>query len=136
MRPRLMEHVAGLAIGASIVFAGLVTPDEANRLFAMADVFVMPSVSEPFGLSALEAIRAGVPVIVSRNAGVSELARDVLEVDFWNVQQVADRILAALEHSELRETLTERSHASMERWSWAKAGDRIAGLYRHMRPGA
>lgn len=134
MRPRLMEHVAGLEMGASIVFAGLVTPDEAKRLFAMADVFVMPSVSEPFGLSALEAIRAGTPVIVSRGAGVSELARDVLEVDFWNVQQVADRIIAALEHAHLRETLTERSHASMERWSWTKAGDRIAGLYNLVRP--
>ena len=135
MRPRLMEHVAGLEMGASIVFAGLVTPDEAKRLFAMADVFVMPSVSEPFGLSALEAIRAGTPVIVSRGAGVSELARDVLEVDFWNVQQVADRIIAALEHAHLRETLTERSHASMERWSWTQAGDRIAGLYDLVRPG-
>ncbi len=135
MRPRLMEHVAGLEMGASIVFAGLVTSDEAKRLFAMADVFVMPSVSEPFGLSALEAIRAGTPVIVSRGAGVSELARDVLEVDFWNVQQVADRIIAALEHAHLRETLTERSHASMERWSWTQAGDRIAGLYDLVRAG-
>jgi glycogen synthase len=129
MRPRLMEHVAGLEIGASIVFAGLVTPEEAKRLFAMADVFVMPSVSEPFGLTALEAIRAGTPVIVSRNAGVREVARDVLEVDFWDVRQVADRIIAALEHAHLRETLTERSHASMERWSWTQAGARIAGLY-------
>ena len=80
----------------------------------------------------MRAIRAGTPVIVSRGAGVSELARDVLEVDFWNVQQVADRIIAALEHAPLRETLTERSHASMERWSWTKAGDRIAGLYSQM----
>lgn len=135
MRPRLMEHVAGLEMGASIVFAGLVTPDEAKRLFAMADVFVMPSVSEPFGLSALEAIRAGTPVIVSRGAGVSELARDVLEVDFWNVQQVADRIIAALEQAQLRETLVGRSHASMERWSWTQAGDRIAGLYDRVRAG-
>lgn len=130
MRPRLMEHVAGLGMGASIVFAGRVSPDEAKRLFAMADVFVMPSVSEPFGLSALEAIRAGTPVIVSGGAGVSELARDVLEVDFWNVRQVADRIIAALEHAHLREMLTERSHASMERWSWAQAGGRIADVYR------
>lgn len=129
MRPRLMEHVAGLEMGANIVFAGLVSPNEAKRLFAMADVFVMPSVSEPFGLSALEAIRAGTPVIVSRGAGVSELARDVLEVDFWDIKQVADRIIAALDHSSLRETLTTRSRASMEGWSWKQAGERIAGLY-------
>ena len=126
---KLMEHVAGLEMGASIVFAGLVSPNEAKRLFAMADVFVMPSVSEPFGLSALEAIRAGTPVIVSRGAGVSELARDVLEVDFWDIKQVADRIIAALDHATLRETLTTRSRASMSGWSWNQAGERIAGLY-------
>jgi glycogen synthase len=129
MRPRLMEHVAGLGLGASIIFAGLVNPEGAKRLFAMADVFVMPSVSEPFGLSALEAIRAGTPVVVSRGAGVREVARDVLEVDFWDTRQVADRILALIEHAPLRELLTRRSQAAIERWSWTKAGARIVGLY-------
>ncbi len=129
MRGRLMQHVAGLQLGQSILFTGFVPPDDAARLIASADVFVMPSVSEPFGIAALEALRAGTPVILDRGAGVTEVARNVLLVDFWNVRQMADRILAALTYPTLRHELSSRGRASVEKWSWERAGKRIAELY-------
>jgi glycosyltransferase involved in cell wall biosynthesis len=129
MRGRLMQHVAGLGLGAKIIFTGFVSPDDASRLLASADVFVMPSVSEPFGIAALEALRAGTPVILDRGAGVNEVARDVLLVDFWDVRQMADRIVAALTYPNLRRTLTERGMASLDKWSWESAGEKILELY-------
>ena len=129
MRGRLMEHVAGLGLGASIVFTGFIPPEEAARLMARADVFVMPSVSEPFGLVALEAARAGTPVILGKGAGVSELARDVLLVDFWDVRRMADRILATLTYPSLRRELVQRGRAALDKWSWEDAGQRIAAVY-------
>jgi glycosyltransferase involved in cell wall biosynthesis len=136
MRGRLMQHVAGLELGKSILFTGFVPPDDAARLLASADVFVMPSVSEPFGIAALEALRAGTPVILDRGAGVTEVARDVLLVDFWNVRQMADRILAALTYPVLRRELAARGRASVEKWSWERAGARIAGLYAPLLAGS
>ena len=129
MRGRLMEYVASLGLGASIVFTGFIPPEEASRLMARADVFVMPSVSEPFGLVALEAARAGTPVILGRGAGVSELARDVLLVDFWDVRRMADRILATLTYPSLRRELVRRGREALHKWSWEDAGERIAGVY-------
>ena len=95
----------------------------------VADVFVMPSVSEPFGLVALEAARAGTPVILGKGAGVSELARDVLLVDFWDVRRMADRILATLTYPSLRRELVQRGRAALDKWSWEDAGQRIAAVY-------
>jgi glycosyltransferase involved in cell wall biosynthesis len=129
MRGRLMQHVAGLGLGSSITFTGFVSPDDAARLLATADVFVMPSVSEPFGIAALEALRAGTPVILDRAAGVNEVARDVLLVDFWDVRQMADRIVAALTFPNLRRVLTQRGLAALDRWTWEAAGARILELY-------
>jgi glycosyltransferase involved in cell wall biosynthesis len=136
MRGRLMQHVAGLELGKSILFTGFVPPDDAARLLASADVFVMPSVSEPFGIAALEALRAGTPVILDRGAGVTEVARDVLLVDFWNVRQMADRILAALTYPTLRRELSARGRASVEKWSWERAGARITELYAPLLAGS
>lgn len=129
MRGRLMERVAQVGLGRSILFTGFVRPHDARRLFASADLYVMPSVSEPFGISALEAIAHGTPVILSRGAGVSELVRNVLEVDFWDVHQLAARILDVLTYPALRRELRERGRAELGHWTWEDAGKRIAELY-------
>jgi glycosyltransferase involved in cell wall biosynthesis len=129
MRSRLIRRVAELGLGRQVLFTGFVSSDDARRLFARADLYVMPSVSEPFGISALEALDAGVPIIVSRGAGVREVVRDALEVDFWDVDALAAQILAALAYPVLRRELAGRGRAALDRWTWNDAGARIAGLY-------
>ncbi|MBI4421008.1 MAG: glycosyltransferase family 4 protein [Gemmatimonadetes bacterium] len=129
MRHGLMRRVAELGLGRSILFTGFVRPEETRRLFASADLYVMPSVSEPFGISALEAMVQGTPVIISRGAGVGELVRSVLEVDFWDTHQLAERILSVLAYPALRRELREKGRAELDRWTWEDAGARIAELY-------
>jgi glycosyltransferase involved in cell wall biosynthesis len=95
MLPRMIERAAELGLGRRMLFPGFVDRDRAAALYASADVFVMPSVSEPFGIVPLEAMDRGVPVIVSRQSGVGELLSHVLKVDFWDVSG-SRRILAAV----------------------------------------
>lgn len=129
MRPRLMARVAELGIGRSVLFTGFVSPDDARRLYSAADLYVMPSVSEPFGITALEALAAGTPVIISKGAGVREVVRNALEVDFWDVRALASRILDTLAYPTLRRELGQRGRADLDRWTWEDAGERVAELY-------
>jgi len=129
MRGTLMQRVASLGLGRNILFTGWIAPEDTRRLFAAADLFVMPSVSEPFGIAALEAIDAGVPVIVSRGAGVREVVRTMLEVDFWDVEGMAAMILSALTYHPLRRELEQTGREELGRWTWEDAGVRLGSLY-------
>ena len=84
----------------------------------MADVYVMPSVSEPFGITALEAMRNGTPVIVSNQSGVAEVINHCLKVDFWDINQLADKIVATLRYPELREMLSENGNREVTKFNW------------------
>jgi len=96
----------------------------------MADVYVMPSVSEPFGLTALEAIRNGVPVVLSRNSGVAEvLPAGALTVDFWDVDRMADHIYSLLTRPALGETLTRQAQAEIRALTWRRAAAGCARVY-------
>ena len=92
-------------IGHKVTFTGFVRGDDVARIFQMADVFVMPSVSEPFGIAPLEAASHDVPVIISKTSGVSEVLRHALKVDFWDVNEIANKIIAVLRHESLSKTL-------------------------------
>jgi glycosyltransferase involved in cell wall biosynthesis len=97
----------------------------------MASVYVMPSVSEPFGLTALEAIQYGVPVVLSKNSGVAEvLRRGALKVDFWDVDQMADKILALLRHPELGQAVTHDATDEIRMLTWDEAARKCVGVYR------
>jgi glycosyltransferase involved in cell wall biosynthesis len=96
----------------------------------MSDVYVMPSVSEPFGLTALEAIQYGVPVILSKSSGAAEvLHRGVLKVDFWDVDTMANDILAILEHPPLRADLLQAGQEEVRELTWEKAADKCVAVY-------
>ncbi len=129
MRPRLMARVAELGIGRSVLFMGFVNPEDARRLYSAADLYVMPSVSEPFGITALEALAAGTPIIISKGAGVREVVRNALEVDFWDVRALASKILDTLAYPTLRKELGRRGRADLDRWTWEDAAERVAELY-------
>jgi glycosyltransferase involved in cell wall biosynthesis len=128
--PGLIERAAELGLSRKLLFAGFVDREQAAALYARADVFVMPSASEPFGIVALEAMERGVPVIVSRQSGVSELIRHALKVDFWNVDELAAAIVAALRYPVLSGELRRRASSEVRRITWDAVAGRIAELYR------
>jgi glycosyltransferase involved in cell wall biosynthesis len=96
----------------------------------------MPSVSEPFGISPLEAMSYDVPVILSRQSGVSEILRHALKVDFWDVREMAAKIIAVLQHPVLADHLTEKAREELRKIRWETAAEKIAAIYRDAVPGA
>jgi glycosyltransferase involved in cell wall biosynthesis len=129
MLPRMIERAAELGLGRRMLFPGFVDRDRAATLYESADVFVMPSVSEPFGIVPLEAMDRGVPVIVSRQSGVGELLSHVLKVDFWDVDDLAAKIVYALRYPCLARELRERGRQEVGRLSWDAVADRLEHLY-------
>ncbi len=132
MLPRMVERAAELGIASRMLFPGFVDRERVAALYASADVFVMPSVSEPFGIVPLEAMDRGVPVIVSRQSGVGELLQNALKVDFWDVEDLAGKIVAALRYPSLARELRERGKAEVGRLTWDGAAERLEGLYREV----
>jgi glycosyltransferase involved in cell wall biosynthesis len=95
----------------------------------MADLYVMPSVSEPFGIAPLEALGHRVPVLISRQSGVSEVLQHALKVDFWDVDDMANKIVAVLRHPPLQRTLTERGFDEVRGLTWEGAAERCIDVY-------
>ncbi len=131
-RPAMIERVAAAGLLPRFLFTGFLPPAELDRLYARADVFVMPSVSEPFGLAALEALQHGTPVIVSKSAGVSEVVRDLLRVEFGDVDDLASKILSVLAFEPLRRALSERGRAEVDRLTWREAAAQCIAVYREL----
>ena len=132
-RLRAMRHrVAARGLSERFLFTGFLTPAELDTLYARADLYVMPSVSEPFGLTALEALQHGTPVIVSKTAGVGEVVRNLLRVDFGDVDGLASRILSVLLFRPLKDTLGTRGRAEVHRLSWREAAWRCLTIYREL----
>ena len=124
-----VELAAELGIGHKVLFTGFLTGDAVDRVFRMADVFVMPSVSEPFGLVPLEALRNDVPVIISKQSGVSEVLTHALKVDFWDVDEMANKIIAVLRHRSLQTTLREHGNFEVRNFSWSQAAQQCMDVY-------
>lgn len=134
LMPRMIERAAELGIAARVSFPGFVDRERAASLYAAADVFVMPSVSEPFGIVPLEAMERGVPVIVSRQSGVSELIGSALKCDPWDVDRMASLIAAALRYPSLARALSENGRAEVAQLRWSGAARRIETIYEELVP--
>lgn len=130
MMPRMIERVAELHIGKNFHFTGFLQGIEVERIFSMSDVYVMPSVSEPFGISSLEAMVYDVPVIMSRQSGAAEVLDHVLKADFWDVDEIANKIIAILKHPSLVAEIVERSREQLRSVHWEKAAEKIVDVYR------
>jgi glycogen(starch) synthase len=129
----LITLAAELGIGANVIFTDFQRGKRLRDAYSIGDVFVMPSVSEPFGLTPLEAIGYGTPAIVSKQSGVSEVLANCLKVDFWDVTEMANQITAVVQNDPLRDNLLENSQREYRRMSWEKASDKIMSLYnRHL----
>lgn len=126
----LITQAADLGIGANVIFTDFQRGKRLRDAFAIGDLFVMPSVSEPFGLTPLEAIGFGTPALVSKQSGVSEVMRNVLKVDFWDIDEMANQITAVVQNDPLRDNLLLQAQSEYQHLSWEKASHQIVNLYR------
>ena len=129
MLPRMKVLVEELGLSESFRFPGFLRGAEVERAFSTADVYVMPSVSEPFGIAPLEAMSYDRPVIVSKQSGVSEVLRNALKVDFWDVDKIASQIVALLELPELRQVIIERAREEIRHIHWDAAAETLVPIY-------
>jgi len=129
MLPRLQARVRELGIQHAFQFPGFVRGADVENLFSIADVYVMPSVSEPFGISALEAMSYETPVILSRQSGASEVLRHALKVDFWDVQKLAAQIVAVLTYPELKHGIIDMAREEVRRVHWEAAAQKVKKVY-------
>ena len=113
-------------------FTGFLKGDEVQRMFALSDVYVMPSVSEPFGISPLEAMRSNVPVIISKQSGVAEVLDYAIKVDYWDVDALADAIYGLVEYPALAEMATEKGLGEVTNLKWENAAGEVANVYRSL----
>ncbi len=126
---RTIEMAAAMGIGHKVLFTGFLRGGDVDRVFQMADLYVMPSVSEPFGIAPLEAMSHDVPVIISKQSGVSEVLTHALKVDFWDVDEMANKIIAVLKHPPLASTLRQHGSFEVSRLSWADSAKRCLEIY-------
>ena len=130
---RTIEMAAGMGIGHKVLFTGFLRGNDVEKVFKMADLYVMPSVSEPFGIAPLEAMSHDVPVIISKQSGVSEVLTHALKVDFWDINEMANKIIAVLRHPPLATTLREHGSFEVRRLSWSDAARSCVGVYDEAR---
>lgn len=126
---RMIKRVAQLKIATKFHFTGFLAGAEVDTMFAMSDVYVMPSVSEPFGISPLEAMRSNVPVVISKQSGVAEVLQHALKVDFWDIDALADAIYGILHYEGLSKMFIRYGKAEVDNLIWENAAINILDVY-------
>ena len=126
---RTIEMAASMGIGHKVLFTGFLRGGDVEKVFKLADLYVMPSVSEPFGIAPLEAMSHDVPVIISKQSGVSEVIQHALKVDFWDINEMANKIIAVLKHPPLASTLRQHGNFEIRRMSWVDAARSCVSVY-------
>lgn len=127
---RSVRRVAKLGISSHFHFTGFLRGEDVKNMFAYSDVYVMPSVSEPFGISPLEAMRAGVPAIISKQSGVAEVLQHAIKVDFWDVNALADAIYGLLTYNALRSMTIRYGLEEVNALKWDHAAAKVEKIYR------
>lgn len=126
----LIEKAAALGIAQNVIFTGFQRGKQWRDSFAIADLFVMPSVSEPFGIAPLESIGFGAPTLISKQSGVQEVLANTLKVDFWDINEMANQITAVVQNDALRDSLLENASAELSRMSWDDTANKLFGIYQ------
>ena len=126
---KMIRRVAKLKISSNFHFTGFLKGENVDRMFAMSDVYVMPSVSEPFGISPLEAMRSNVPVVISKQSGVAEVLNHVMKVDFWDVDAMADAIYGLLHYDALNSMFVTNGTEEVNNLKWESAARKVADIY-------
>ena len=129
MMSKMVDLSARYGISNKFHFTGFLKGNEIKEMLDMSDVFIMPSVSEPFGIVPLEAMQAKVPVIISLQSGVSELIRNVIKTDFWDINAMSDAIHAIISHNPLSKVLADEGNREVNRLNWKNSAGDIRNIY-------
>jgi glycosyltransferase involved in cell wall biosynthesis len=129
MLRKMIRRAAALHITHKFHFTDFLKGKDVERLFSISDVYVMPSVSEPFGISPLEAMRSHVPVIISKQSGVAEVLHHALKVDFWDIDAIADAIYGLVKYDGLAKMFSAMGKAEVETLKWENAGKKVQEIY-------
>lgn len=132
MLPKMIHQVAKLGMSSRFHFTGFVKGSDIEKIWSISNVYVMPSVSEPFGIAPLEAIQAGVPVIISKQSGVAEVMPHAISVNFWDTDALAESICSVLRYKSLYKTLKKNSRAHIRAITWDRAAKRLNHLYHEL----
>ena len=134
MLHRSIRRVAKLGIATHFHFTGFLQGADVQRMFAHSDVYVMPSVSEPFGISPLEAMRSNVPTIISKQSGVAEVLKYAIKVDFWDVNALADAIYGLLAYPALSKMAIRCGLDEVNALKWDNAAQKVKNVYKSVVP--
>ena len=126
---RSIKRVADLRIGSNFHFTGFLKGDDVKKMFALSDVYVMPSVSEPFGISPLEAMQSNVPVIISRQSGVSEILQHAIKIDFWDIDAMADAMYGILNYPGLSDFFIKHGKREVDSLKWENTAVKVREIY-------
>lgn len=129
MMHQTIELAAHLCIGHKVLFAGFLRGEDVKRAYQMADLYVMPSVSEPFGIAPLEALHENVPVLISKQSGIAEALTHALKVDFWDVNEMANKIIGILKYPPLHMTLLKNGHFEAHKFRWEDSAIKVRKIY-------
>jgi glycosyltransferase involved in cell wall biosynthesis len=133
MYHQMIEMAADLGIGKYFHYTGFIPREKIDEIFKMSDVYVLPSVSEPFGLTVLEALKAGVPVIVSKQSGVSEIIENAIKVDFWNVEEIAEHIINLLKDENFKNEIKQKlNQEQIHKITWYDSARKIEEIYNYI----
>lgn len=130
MLNRMIRRVAELGISHKFHFTGFLKGPDVNRMFQLSDVYVMPSVSEPFGISPLEAMRSNVPVIISKQSGVAEVLKYAIKIDFWDIDAMADSIYGLLNYKALANFFIKYGQDEVNNLKWENAAQGVKEVYQ------
>ena len=130
MMNHVIRRVARLGIADRFHFTGFLKGDDVHKMFQLSDVYIMPSVSEPFGISPLEAMRANVPVIISKQSGVAEVLDYAVKVDYWDVDAMADAIYGFVKYPALSKMFAEKGLEEVTGLKWNNAAAKIKAVYQ------
>lgn len=128
----MVERVAELGIADQFHFTGFLKGKEVTQMFRLTDVFVMPSVSEPFGIVPLEAMQSRVPVIISNQSGVSEIVTNAIKIDFWDTHAMADAIYGLLNYNALAKHFKKEGKSEVADLKWAHSAEEVSKIYRRI----
>ncbi len=132
MEAQIIMRGAQLGISDRLLFAGFLRGNDLSNLYKLADLFVMPSVSEPFGLTALEAMVHSTPILISKQSGVAEVADHALKADFWDIDDMADKVLAITQYKKLKKLLGSNGFAQAKECSWDRAAKKCVNVYNEL----
>ena len=128
---KMIEKMASMDIIDRFHFTGFLGPNDRERLFSMSDLYIMPSVSEPFGITPLEAIKHNIPVIVSNQSGIAEILEDAIKIDFWNTDKLAQSIIDILSSPHQGHAIIENNKRTLEQIDWKYVAIHVREIYQN-----